>query len=107
MSDMPDPEVSRLPRSWHPQPGESIAGFVSERHSRPSDYTEDDVEVLVIDQLDTGVSIWCSTRQLRDMVAEHDPQPGDFLELRYDGQEWVRHVNAYRKNYTYRITKAS
>ena len=104
---MPEPETTRLPRMWRPQPGDTLAGFISERHSRPSDYTEEDVTVLVVDQLDTAVSVWCSTRQLRDLVEENDPQSGDFLELRYDGQEWIKFINAYKKIYTYRVTKAS
>lgn len=103
---MPDPDTTRLPQSWKPQQGEVLAGFVQERHERPSNYSDEPVVVLVVDYVEGQASLWCSTKQLRSMVADNDPQPGDFLKVCFLGEEWVRYTNSYRKLYTCQVEKA-
>lgn len=100
------PRRDRGPELWKPEEGEVLTGFVTDRETKDSQYRGETVEVLTIDTGQGYVSAWCSTTDLRAMIAEEDPQPGDFLEVRYDGMVRTRQGRT-RKLYSYAVTKQS
>ena len=84
-----------LPSAWRPRAGETLAGFVALRVERESEYDANGVTVLVVDSGAKPVSLWCSPTDLRSFVVESNPQPGDFVTVRFDGEEAVR--GGYRR----------
>lgn len=102
---------SRLPPrnlgSWDPGEGDVLAGFVATRETKDSQFRGEQVEVLTIDRGDgTTVAVWCGSTDLKALIEEQDPQPGDFLEARYDGS--VRTRSGWTKKlYTTVVTKSS
>lgn len=51
---------------------------------RDSKYN-DNVTVVILDEGDTEVSVWCSPTGLREMIEQANPQPGEYLSITYEG----------------------
>jgi hypothetical protein len=92
-------EANRSDRDrWKkPEPGQSVAGIVWARFERKFKYPKNpDVptfEVLVVRRSDGGIEeIPCGRAELRRMLSEKDPQPGDAISLIYTGMEDNTHM---------------
>jgi hypothetical protein len=68
--------------------GDTIAGIVTERDTFESEKYQKTFDVLTIKNGDGEEKrVACARAHLGQLVAEHDPQPGDGIAITFFGQE--------------------
>ena len=84
--------------------GDAIAGIVEVRETKSTDkFGGKDFEVLTIrNGDDTERKVACARMHLAQLVAEHDPQPGDGIAITYFGPE----PGELTERYAMRVEKA-
>jgi hypothetical protein len=82
--------------------GDSITGIVAGRETFTSEKYKRDFDVLTI-RNGSGEErrVPCARQHLAQLLAEHDPQPGDGIAIVYFGQE----PGGLREQYAMRVSK--
>jgi hypothetical protein len=85
-ADKPDPFDSNDWKGEHR--GDSVTGVVTTRESFVSEKYGKTFDVLTIRNGDGEVKrVACARAHLAQLLAEHDPQPGDGIAITFFGQE--------------------
>lgn len=106
MTTIPEPAAEPDPiesNDWLGQNvGESIVGTVVERETFTSKRYNRDFDVLTIRNGDGDEKrVPCARAHLAQLLAEHDPQPGDGIAITYFGER----PDGYGFQYAMRVSK--
>lgn len=99
-------EQERLPRALKLNRGQVFSGFIVKVTAVSSKYHDGTDPVLVLGDLEGEHSLYCGAKTLREFVEVEQPQPGDMLSIRFDG-ETVFAAGRSRKEYTLQLVRAS
>jgi hypothetical protein len=88
--------------------GDTLSGIVDSRETFTSKKSYDgkppkSFEVIGVETADRVRRVPCARQHLAQLVAEHDPQPGDGIAITYFGQE----PGGKRELYAMRVAKAA
>jgi hypothetical protein len=82
------------PPTWRPQPGEVLVGVID--HYSISDTPQGLVRTVVVTEARTGVrvSLRLTSTSLLALFAQHQPHPGEWIDVRY---RWKAPHHGYQR----------
>jgi hypothetical protein len=99
--DLPEAPDPWADDAWAPKEGDGIVGTVTARETVDSPKLGKEFEILTVTNGNgEETKVLCGRVHLASLIAEHDPQPGDGIAIRYFGPRAGERTHLYAMRVT-------